>query len=154
FSILHSVQAWVPVHQIGQYWIDTSQDFNASLAAERPALGSVVAMEYQSRRRPDDVLPGFVSLNGTPQVGNGFLNGLVAPFPVTQSGPGGRLLPTAGVPGLTHPRGEANFNELWNLVQEIDAPNRSANPTWGKPVKDYNDFYQAAKQLTYNPNVG
>src|SRR5262249_5865328 len=76
FSLIHSVQAWVPVHAVGQYWIDTSQDFNAALAAERPALGAVVALEFQSQRGSDDVFPGFVSLISTPAVRNGFLNGM------------------------------------------------------------------------------
>lgn len=155
FSIVHSVQSWVPVHAIGQYWIDTSQDFNAALAAERPALGAVVAKEYQDQRRPDDVLPGFVSLIASPSVGNGFLNGLVAPFPVA-GGAGqnpGRLIPLAGLGGLTNPRGEPAFNNYYARLQEIDAENRGGNPPWGKALADYNDFFTSAKGLMYNPDV-
>lgn len=155
FSILRSVQAWVPVHAIGQYWIDTSQDFNAGLAAERPALGAVVAMEYQNQRDPEDVLPGFVALIGTPAGGNGFLNGLVAPFPI--SGRAGqqpaRLIPAAGVPGLTHPRGEAAFNRFYNRLQDIDAAHRGGQSPWGKALDDYNDFYNAARAMVYSPAV-
>src|SRR5262249_34119787 len=50
-AILHSVQAYVPVHTVAQYWIDTSQDFNTSLVPERPAMGAVVALEYQTPER-------------------------------------------------------------------------------------------------------
>ncbi len=155
FSIIHSGQAWVPVHPIGQYWIDTSQDFNAGLAAERPALGAVVAMEHQGDRRPGDVFPGFVSLIGSPAGGNGFLNGLVAPFPI----PGGngqapaRLIPPAGVGGLTHPRGETAFNRFYGRLQAMDAPNRGGDSPWGKALNDYNDFYNAANDMVYNPDV-
>jgi hypothetical protein len=149
-AIMHSVQAYVPVHQVGQYWIDTSQDFNAGLAGERPALGAVVALEYEARRRPADVLPGFVALIGTPQGGNGFLNGSVAPFPI----PGGngqqaaRLIGPAGVPGLAHPRGPEAYDELWGLMNRVDRENRTGSSPWGKPVNDYNDLYQSARRLS------
>ena len=156
FSIIHSVQGWVPVHQIGQYWVDTAQDFNAALANERPALGAVVAMEYQGQRRPGvDVMPGFVSLIASPQVGNGFLNGLVAPFPVAGGAPQGtgRLIGAAGLGGLTHPRGQGAFDRYYERLQEMDAENRSGNPPWGKPLADYNDYFVAAKGLMYNETV-
>src|SRR5262249_16284478 len=87
FSIIHSVQGWVPVHAVGQYWNDVGMDLNAALAPERPAVGSVMAMEYQASRQPQDVFPGFISLVGNPVARNGFLNGLVAPFTVTNAGP-------------------------------------------------------------------
>jgi uncharacterized protein (DUF1501 family) len=155
FSILHSVQAWVPVHPLAQYWIDTAQDFNAALAAERPALGAVVALEYQSRRRPEDVLPPFVALIGAPTVGNGFLTGLTAPFPISGGAPerATRLVAAAGVNGLNHPRGEEAFQRFFARLQRMDAVNRLGNPPWGKPLQDYNDFYSAGKAMMYHPTV-
>ncbi|MBI1746707.1 MAG: DUF1501 domain-containing protein [Acidobacteria bacterium] len=154
-SILRSVQAWVPVHPIAQYWIDTSQDFNAALAPERPAVGAVMALEFQSQRSAEDVFPGFVALIGSPAVGNGFLNGLVAPFPIAGGNPqgAGRLVPAAGVSGLTHPRGQDDLERFYSRLLEIDAENRRGNPPWGKPLQDYNDFFNAAKGMMYNPAV-
>lgn len=154
-SIIHSVQSWVPVHEVAQYWIDVSQDFNAALAAERPALGAVVAMEYESRRASGDVFPGFVSLVGNPAARNGFLNGMVAPFAIINGGPtgGGRLIPTGGLPSLTHPRGQATFEGFYGDLLALDARQRSVNPPWGKAVRDYNDFYTAARGMLYNPEV-
>jgi len=155
FSIIHSVQAWVPVHAVGQYWIDTSQDFNAALAAERPALGAVVALEFQPQRGTDDVFPGFVSLISTPAVRNGFLNGMTAPFPIINGGPTStaRLIGAGGLPTLNHPRGQAAFTNFYDQLQVMDAAQRSADPPWGKAVKDYNDFYTVARGMMYNPTV-
>lgn len=143
-TVVRSVEAWVAQHNIAQYWIYTAQDFNPAFTSERPGLGAVVAMEYQSKRSPGDVLPGFVALNSNP-VGSGFLSAMYAPFNVTPS--------PNGVTGLTHPDGETRFNSRWNALQMMDAELRSDTPPLGKPAKDYNDFYNAAKGMMYNPVV-
>src|SRR5262249_39488918 len=155
FSIIHSMQPWVPVHAVGQYWNDVGMDFNAALAPERPAVGAVVAMEFQPTRSAQDVFPGFIWLVGNPVARNGFLNGLVAPFSVVNGGPtgGGRLIAATGLPSLTHPRGQATFEGFYNDLTELDAAQRSASPPWGKPIQDYNDFYTAARNMLYNADV-
>jgi hypothetical protein len=82
-AIAHSVQGWWDAsHPPAWYWLETAHDFDPDLVDERPALGTVVGMEYQTRRRPGDSLPGFVSLIGRPQAGSGFLEGPYAPFPI------------------------------------------------------------------------
>ena len=156
FSVIHSAQSWVPVHPVAQYWLDTAQEFNAALALERPAMGAVVALEYQGQRRPGiDVFPGFVSLIAQPAVGNGFLNGLVAPFPIAGGAPqaAGRLIPVTGVPGLTHPRGQAAFNRFYTNLSNLDAANRGGASPWGTTVNNYNDFFVAAKDMMYHQDV-
>lgn len=155
FSVIHSVQPWVPVHEVGQYWNDVGMDFNAALAPERPAVGAVMAMEFQPTRSAEDVFPGFISLVGNPVARNGFLNGLVAPFSVVNGGPAGtgRLIAPTGLPSLTHPRGQAVFENFYSDLLTLDAPQRSGNPPWGKPVQDYNDFYTAARNMLYNDYV-
>jgi hypothetical protein len=126
-AIMHSVQAYVPIHTVAQYWLDTSQDFNASLAGERPALGAVVALEYQQRRRPTDVLPGFVTLIGSPVGGNGFLTGKVAPFPIPALNGQVplRLIPSTGLPDLTPPEGTPVYNQVWGMASS-DERHRAA----------------------------
>src|SRR5262249_20439824 len=155
FALIHSMQGWVPVHAVGQYWNDVGMDFNAALAPERPAVGAVVAMEYQASRTASDVFPGFISLVGTPVALNGIFTGMVAPCAVTNGGPtsAARLIAASGLPSLTHPRGQATFEGFYQDLLALDAVQRSASPPWGKPIQDYNDFYTAARNMLYNPDV-
>lgn len=155
FSIIHAMQGTVPIHEAGQYTNDTAQDLNAALVAERPAMGAVIAMEYQSRRGPDDVFPAFFSLAQSGlRANNGFFSGLDAYFPIPGGSTGsGRLIPTSGLGSLTNPLGQTRFETFWNTLLAIDAPQRSSDPLWGKPVSDFNDFYTAAKTMMYNSDV-
>jgi hypothetical protein len=140
-AVVRTLQSWNAQHNIAQYWLYTGQDFNPAFLSERPGVGAVVAMEYQQQRQSGDVLPGFVALNGTP-IGNGFLSALFAPFVVAPS--------PNGISGLSHPEGQARFATRWDALQSMDAELRSSNPSLGKPVKDYNDFYQASRGMMYN----
>jgi hypothetical protein len=143
--IVRSQWGWSAAHNIAQYWIYTSQDFNPAFAAERPSVGAVVAYEAYRRRGANDVLPGFVSLNGLPYA-NGFLSGVFAPFTVSANPNGlGNL--------LDHPDGEARFGVRWGQLQTLDAANRGANPSLGRPVSDFADFYNSTKKIMYNPTV-
>lgn len=99
-AIVRSISGWTETHGVGEYWTFTNQEFNPSFLKERPHVGAVVALEYASRRRAGDVLPGFVALNGTvasgpayKRVDQGFLPAHTAPFYVTADPAG---LPAAG----------------------------------------------------------
>jgi hypothetical protein len=56
-----------------------------------PNIGSIVALELESQRRPDQKLPGFVALSTAFLVRSGYLPGRYAPFPATAA-PVGILL--------------------------------------------------------------
>src|SRR5262249_25694585 len=99
---------WSEAHEIGQYWNYTGYDRNPAFQAERPHIGAGIAAEMvrQNRRRPTDILPGFVSINGLPYQ-NGFLSGMFAPF---VSGAN-----RTGV-NVSHPDGQPRFNQRFDLL--------------------------------------
>ena len=63
YTLVRSLEAWESQHGRGQYYVQTAHQHNPALAPELPALGSVIAHEYASRRRPTDSLPPYVAFN-------------------------------------------------------------------------------------------
>src|SRR5262245_801082 len=65
------------VHFSAQYHSQAGRALNAAILREIPAMGSVVAMELDSERRPSDTFPSFVSFDlwnvRCPQIGAGML---------------------------------------------------------------------------------
>lgn len=68
FSLLRSLYGVERNHQRAQFAVETGHRFNpaASLRADIPALGALVALEMAERRRSDDVLPTFFAMGRRP----------------------------------------------------------------------------------------
>ena len=60
-AILRSMTGHEEVHFRGQYYVQTGRQLNLAFAREIPAIGSVIAMELESRRRPADTFPTYMS---------------------------------------------------------------------------------------------
>src|SRR5262249_41036802 len=60
-SILRSMLSHEEVHFRGQYYQQTGRQLNLAFAKEIPAIGSVIANELESRRRPADTFPTYLS---------------------------------------------------------------------------------------------
>ncbi len=94
FALVRSMSTADSEHRRGQYRLQTGHRFDPALSTELPAVGSVVAHEYASRRKESDRLPPFVSFNTLPRdglKGSGFLSGKYGPVHVnTASGTSGR----------------------------------------------------------------
>ena len=61
FAILRSMLSHEEVHFRAQYYQQTGRQLNLAFAREIPAIGSVVAMELESRRRAEDTFPTYMS---------------------------------------------------------------------------------------------
>ena len=61
FAILRSMLSHEEVHFRAQYYQQTGRQLNLAFAREIPAIGSVVAMELESRRRREDTFPTYMS---------------------------------------------------------------------------------------------
>jgi uncharacterized protein (DUF1501 family) len=109
-----------------------------------PNIGSVVAIEKEPLRQPGQVFPTFLALNSDGAVGQGYFPAIYAPFKVDPA--------NAGILYTTNPEGQTNFNNRWNLVHSLDGALRTDSP-YGQPMDDYEDFYQSAQQMMYNPVV-
>lgn len=143
-AIVRSMRAWALVHSLSQTWSQIGRNPTSLLGKVAPHIGAVVALETASRRRPSDILPGFVSLNGGQQPGSGYLPSSYAPL-ATNPAP-------AGLANTQHPDGEARFNLRWQLLQSIDDSLRRNSPL-GKPAEDMASFEEQARAMMYNPVV-
>ncbi|PYT24706.1 MAG: hypothetical protein DMG57_27710 [Acidobacteria bacterium] len=147
-AIVRSVRAWALVHTLAQTWTQIGRNPAAALGNIAPHIGSVVAIEKESERRPGQVFPTFLALNSGTAAGPGYFPAQYAAFKVTPS--------TQGIVDTTHPadpNGTGRFNNRWNLLHALDDPLRINSP-FGKDPEDYDNFYTAAKGLMYNPAVG
>src|ERR1044071_5610957 len=65
------------VHFPAQYHTQTGRALNPAIVREVPALGSIVAYELDSERRPSDSFPVYISMDlwnvDCPQIGSGML---------------------------------------------------------------------------------
>jgi hypothetical protein len=144
FALVRSMQAHALVHSLAQTWTQIGRNPAAALGNIAPNIGSVVAIEKDSERKPGQVFPTFLALNSDGALGQGYLPAIYAPFKVNPT--------TNGISYTTNAEGQANFGNRWNLVHSLDGALRTNSP-YGQPMDDYEDFYQAAQQLMYNPIV-
>ena len=144
FAIVRSMRSHALVHSLAQTWTQIGRNPAAALGNIAPNIGSIVAIEKDKERTPNQVFPSFLALNSGGGVGGGYLPAVYAPFRVTPS--------TAGIGFTTNPDGESTFNTRWKLMHSLDDSLRVNSPDGG-PMDDYNDFYSAAQGMMYNPVV-
>jgi hypothetical protein len=143
-AIVRSMRAWALVHQLGQTWIQIGRNPAAVLGNISPNIGSVVAIEKEPERKLGQVFPTFLALNSASGAGPGYFPAEYAPFKVTPA--------TTGLKNTTNSTGQTRFSERYDFLHHIDDPLRVNSPL-GKPVEDYDNFYQAAQGMMYNPAV-
>lgn len=143
-AIVRSMRAWALVHSLAQTWTQIGRNPAAALGNIAPNIGSIVAIEKDQERLPSQTFPTFLALNSAGAAGPGYLSAEFGPFKVAPS--------TAGIPNTRNPDGQSRFNDRWSLLHQLDDPLRVNSPL-GKPLEDYDNFYQAAQGLMYNPVV-
>ena len=115
------------------------------LGAVAPHIGSVVAIEKDPQRRPDQLFPTFIALNAGNAPGSGY-------FPI-EFGPFKTIPDANGLASTMHEGGQVRFDKRWDLLQTLDAPLRGADSPLGSAVAGMSDFYQSARGLMFNPVV-
>jgi hypothetical protein len=144
FTVIRSMRSWALVHNLAQMWTQIGRNPVAALGDIAPNIGSIVAIEKEAERRPTDVLPTFVALNSNQAVGSGYLASSYAPFKTNAT--------ATGLRNVTNVDGQARFNERYDLLNRLDASNRSNSP-YGRPMEDMDAFYKSARGMMYNPIV-
>jgi hypothetical protein len=143
-ALVRSMRAWALVHTLGQNWVQIGRNPAAVLGNISPNIGSVVAIEKEPERQAGQVFPTFLALNSSNGAGPGYFPAEFAPFKVTPT--------TGGLKNTTNLTGETRFDSRYDYLHHIDDPLRVNSPL-GKPVEDYDNFYQAATRMMYNPTV-
>ncbi|HEY1243092.1 MAG TPA: DUF1501 domain-containing protein [Bryobacteraceae bacterium] len=144
FAIVRSMHAHALVHSLAQTWAQIGRNPAAVLGNVAPNIGSIVAIEKEGERTPNQVFPTFLALNSGGGVGGGYLPASYAPFRVQPN--------SGGIGNTTNPDGQTRFLSRWNMMHSLDDNLRLNSPN-GKPMEDYNDFYAAAQGMMYNPVV-
>jgi hypothetical protein len=133
FSIIRSCQSSALVHALLQNWAQIARNPTSATGKIAPNIGSIVALELEKQRAPNQKVPGFLSLNGGGSLaGAGYLSGQYAPFDVTPN--------AGGITTLTNPDGEATFNTRSNILSNVDAMVRSKPSPYGPKFEEMADF--------------
>lgn len=140
-ALIRSVRSWALVHGLSQQWVMIGRNPLSGLSKIAPHIGSVVSRELSS---PDQILPGFISLNASAGPAQGYLSPEHAPFYVSPSG--------GGLGNTTSPLGAAGFDRRYGLLLELDAETRSSGAL-GPAGGEMEQFNLSARRLMYNPAV-
>lgn len=143
-AIVRSVRAWALVHSLSQTWVQIGRNPAAALGNIAPNIGSIVAIEKDRERRQSQVFPTFLALNSPQGAGAGYLDSQFAPFQVSPV--------STGLRNTTNPDGQQRLNDRLTLLHSIDDPLRVNSP-YSTAMENMDDFYRAAKGMTYNPVV-
>ncbi len=144
-AIVRNLRAPALVHPLQQTWAQIARSPSSALGKIAPNVGSVVSMEFEPLRKANQKLPVFVSLNtGGSVVGQGYFNGLHAPFDVTAA--------PNGITSLANPDGQTRFESRYSVLQMIDSSLRTNSPL-GDDVATMGSFYDRGKGMMYDPAV-
>ncbi len=144
-AVVRSMRAWALVHSLGQTWTQIGRNPAAALGDIAPNIGSIVSLEKEKDRLPSQVFPTFVALNAQQSVGPGYLSSKYAPFKIFPA--------SSGLSNVTNVDGQQRLDDRWSLLHQLDDPLRKTPAPNGKAMEDMDNFYLAAKGLTYNPVV-
>ncbi|HLJ15696.1 MAG TPA: DUF1501 domain-containing protein [Bryobacteraceae bacterium] len=147
-AIVRSMQSHALVHTLAQTWSQIGRNPAAALGDIAPNIGSVVAIEKESERQPGQVFPTFLALNSPSGIGQGYFPATYAPFRLNEPVPATQ----SGVPDTMNPLGQPRLDTLLSRLHQLDDPLRINSP-YSTDMQDYDEFYTAAKNLTYNPVV-
>ncbi len=143
--IVRSGLSWALNHPLAQTWFQIGRNPASALGRIAPHIGSVVAIEKEPERRPDQIFPTFIALNSSTAPGAGYFPIEFSPFK-TQPSP-------AGLAYTTHPLSQSRFDQRWDLLQAVDAPLRASNSPLGAAASGMARLYENARSLMYNPTV-
>jgi hypothetical protein len=141
-ALVRSVKSWAAVHQLAQTWIQIGRNPVSGLSRIAPHIGSVVSMELGDPKK--SVLPAFLSMNVDTGPGAGYFPPEHTAFYLSPNG--------GGLGNSSHRDGAAVFERRFNLLQDLDAEFRDADPR-GAAYGDMTAFNLSARRLMYNADV-
>ena len=144
-AIVRSVRSTALVHQLLQTWTQIARNPSAALGKIAPNLGSVVALEFESKRAANQKLPGFISLNTGGNIASaGYFEARYSPFDITAA--------AGGLTNLVNSDGQSLFETRYAMLQAVDSKLRANSPL-GDDAAAMDAFYQQSKGMMYNSEV-
>jgi hypothetical protein len=150
-AAVRSAQAWETVHSRGQYYLQTGHAVSAARIKEMPAIGSVVAHEFNSRRRESDFLPPFVSMNYEPTTmygplqGEGCLPADCAPLTLD--------LARKNLPFFVDEQDRARLLRRWEALQQLDTSRHSLDDSSPAGMRRFDSFSKQVFKMMNHPKM-
>ena len=127
FAIVRSMQAHALVHSLAQTWAQIGRNPAAALGNIAPNIGSVVAIEKDTERKPGRHLPDVPGAEFQRRGGPG--------LPPGASTLRSRCTPrTGGIANTTNPDGQTRFDNRLKLLHSLDDSLRINSPN-GTPME-------------------
>lgn len=143
FAILRTLLSHEEVHFRGQTYVQTGRPLNLAFASEIPAIGSVVAMELEPRRRPTDTFPTYMSFNLEKAFPGALSTGFLDPrFSVVDINP-----EIAGQGAELDESALMLVEERWRLLSRLRDAQRGRLASFERRMSSYESFYDAAHRL-------
>ena len=143
FAILRTLLSHEEVHFRGQTYVQTGRPLNLAFASEIPAIGSVVAMELEPRRRSTDTFPSYMSFNLEKAFPGALSTGFLDPrFSVVDINP-----EIAGKGSTLDESAIELVEERWRLLTKLREAQRGRIGSLERKMASYDSFYDAAHQL-------
>ncbi len=144
-SVVRSMLSHEEVHFRGQYYVQTGRQLNLAFAREIPAVGSVIAMELEPLRRPNDTFPTYMSFNLSTAQPGALGTGFLPPrFSVVDIKPQEFA---KGKQGTLEDGAVQLLHERWRLLSEVRKRERPRLAAYGREMSSYENFYDAAYRL-------
>jgi uncharacterized protein (DUF1501 family) len=142
-AILRSLLSHEEVHFRGQYYVQTGRQLNLAFAREIPAIGSVLAMELEPRRRSQDTFPTYMSFNLDKAFPGALSTGFLPPqFSVVD------INPESAVKGMALDQKAIELlEERWRLLSQLREVTRPRLASYGREMASYENFYETAHKL-------
>jgi hypothetical protein len=142
-AILRSLLSHEEVHFRGQYYVQTGRQLNLAFAREIPAIGSVIASELDSRRRPNDTFPVYMSFNLDKAFPGALNTGFLHPrYSVVD------INPDSATKGMAlDEKAVQLLEERWNLLSALRKAESGKVAKMSREMAGYEDFYETAHQL-------
>jgi uncharacterized protein (DUF1501 family) len=142
-AILRSLLSHEEVHFRGQYYVQTGRQLNLAFAREIPAIGSVIAMELESRRNTQDTFPTYMSFNLDKAFPGALSTGFLPPqFSVVD------INPESAVKGMALDQKAIELlEERWRLLSRLRDVSRPRLASYGREMSTYENFYETAHRL-------
>jgi hypothetical protein len=147
FAIVRSLLSHEEVHFRGQYYVQTGRQLNLAFAREIPAIGSVIASELESRRRPRDTFPTYMSFNLDKAFPGALSTGFLHPrYSVVD------INPESATKGMAlDDKAVQLLEERWKLLSALRKAERDRVGKMAIEMAGYEDFYETAHALLSDP---
>ncbi len=141
-AIIRSGLAWARDHRLSETWLQIGRDPTSLAGGIAPNIGSIVALEKEAERRPDQALPGFIALGVSNLRGSGYLPAKHGPLHLESA--------SGGLQYSEYPDGQGPFQRRWALLEQFET---GGNGPYAGEVAGMLSHYADARRMMFNPAV-